>query len=123
MVGAWENEAKPLTASATRGLVAAATAFSGVVTSTTIDTGGVKLPARRLLEEEGVVDPRRGYKLPAAYAHEELGVMIGVERVAVTRVLGRLRDEGAVELRRRRIHVTDPEVLPRIAEQGRKHGP
>ena len=105
-----------MTAPATRGLVAAATALSGVVTGTTIDTGVVKLPARRRLEDEGVVDAQGGYKLPAAYAHEELGAMIGAERVAVTRAPRRLRDEGAVELKRRRIHVTDPQVLPRIAE-------
>jgi CRP/FNR family cyclic AMP-dependent transcriptional regulator len=73
----------------------------------------------RLLDDEGVVDRRGGYKLPAAYTHEELGAMIGAERVAVTRALGRLREAGAVELRRRRIHVTDQEALRRIAEQGR----
>jgi CRP/FNR family transcriptional regulator, cyclic AMP receptor protein len=72
----------------------------------------------RLLEGEGVVN-REGYRLPTAYTHEELGAMVGAERVAVTRAMGRLQDEGVVELRRRRIHVKDPEVLRRIAEQGR----
>jgi DNA-binding transcriptional regulator YhcF (GntR family) len=73
----------------------------------------------RLGEDEGVVDRRGGYKLPAAYTHEELGTMIGANRVAVTRALGRLQEEGVVELRRRRIHVRDQEALQRIAEQER----
>jgi CRP/FNR family transcriptional regulator, cyclic AMP receptor protein len=73
----------------------------------------------RLLEGEGVVDREGGQRLPAAYTHEELGAMIGANRVAVTRALGRLQEEGAVELKRRRIHVRDPEALRRIAEQER----
>jgi CRP/FNR family transcriptional regulator len=71
----------------------------------------------RLLEGEGVVDREGGQRLPTAYTHEELGAMVGANRVAVTRALGRLRDEGAVVVRRRRIHVRDPEALRRIAEQ------
>jgi CRP/FNR family transcriptional regulator, cyclic AMP receptor protein len=71
----------------------------------------------RLLESEGVVDRRGGCKLPTAYTHEELGTMIGAERVAVNKALGRLQGEGVVELRRRRIHVSDPEALRRLAEQ------
>jgi hypothetical protein len=39
--------------------------------------------------------------------------------VAVTRALGRLQEEGAVEMRRRRIHVRDPEALRRVADQRR----
>jgi CRP/FNR family cyclic AMP-dependent transcriptional regulator len=71
----------------------------------------------RLIESEGVVDRRGGCKLSTAYTHEELGTMIGAERVAVNRALGRLQGEGVVELRQRRIHVSDPEALRRIAEQ------
>jgi CRP/FNR family transcriptional regulator, cyclic AMP receptor protein len=73
----------------------------------------------RLLEDDGVVDRRGGYRLPAAYTHEELAAMVGAERVAVTRAMRRLQEEGAVELRRRRIHVTDREALRRIAKLGR----
>ena len=73
----------------------------------------------RLLEDEGVVDRRGGYRLPAAYTHDELGAMVGANRVAVTRALGRLQDEGAVELRRRIIHVRDQDALQRVAEQER----
>ena len=70
----------------------------------------------RLLEGEGVVDRDGGQRLPTAYTHEELGAMVGANRVAVTRALGRLQDEGAVELKRRRIHVRDREALRRLAE-------
>ncbi len=73
----------------------------------------------RLLEGEGVVDREGGQRLRTAYTHEELGAMIGANRVAVTRALGRLQEEGAVEMRRRRIHVGDPEALRRIGEQER----
>ena len=72
----------------------------------------------RLLEAEGVVG-REDYKVPTAYTHEELGTMIGAERVAVNRALRRLQDEGVVELKRRRIHVRDSEALRRIADQER----
>jgi CRP/FNR family transcriptional regulator len=72
----------------------------------------------RLLEDEGVVD-REGQRLRTAYSHEELGTMIGANRVTVTRALGRLQDGGAVELKRRRIRVRDPEALRRIAKQER----
>lgn len=71
----------------------------------------------RLLEDEGVVVPQGGQMLPTAYTHEELGTMIGAERPAVTRALGRLQDERVLVLRRRRIYVMDPGALRRIAEQ------
>src|SRR5215207_3928990 len=68
----------------------------------------------RLLESEGVVDPE-GYKLPAAYTHEELGTMIGAGRVAVSRALKDLREAGAVQTGRTTVHVRDTEILERIA--------
>jgi len=73
----------------------------------------------RLLEGEGVLDCQGAYKLPTAYTHEELGTMIGAERVAVTRALSRLQDGGVVKLKRRRIYVRDPETLRRFADQER----
>ena len=73
----------------------------------------------RLLEGEGVVDRQGGQRLGTAYTHEELGAMVGAERVAVNRALRRLQDKGVVEMRRRRIHVRHPETLRRIAEQER----
>ena len=41
--------------------------------------------------------------------------MIGANREAVTRAFAKLQDEGAVELRRRLIHVSDIEALRRVA--------
>ena len=73
----------------------------------------------RLVESEGVVDRKGGYRLPAAYTHEELGAMIGAGRVAVTRALGELQNEGDEQLRRRRIHVRDPKGLRYLADQER----
>jgi CRP/FNR family transcriptional regulator, cyclic AMP receptor protein len=47
--------------------------------------------------------------------HERLGSMIGANREAVTRAFGLLQDQGAVELRRRLIHIKDMEALRRAA--------
>ena len=71
----------------------------------------------RLLESEGVVDPE-GYKLPAAYTHEELGAMIGAGRVAVSRALKDLREAGAVQTGRATVRIRDTEILERIARAG-----
>jgi hypothetical protein len=42
--------------------------------------------------------------------------MIGANREAITRAFSKLQDEGAVELKRRLIHVRDIEALGRIAD-------
>jgi CRP/FNR family cyclic AMP-dependent transcriptional regulator len=68
----------------------------------------------RLVESEGVVT-REGYRILTRYTHRQLGTMIGANREAVTRAFGRLRSEGVVELRNRRILVTDPEGLRQTA--------
>jgi CRP/FNR family cyclic AMP-dependent transcriptional regulator len=68
----------------------------------------------RLLESEGVVT-REGYRILTRYTHQQLATMIGANREAVTRAFGRLRSEGGVELRDRRIFVTDQEALRRVA--------
>jgi CRP/FNR family transcriptional regulator len=73
----------------------------------------------RHLDSEGVVERNGGYRLPTAYTHEELGMMIGAKRVAITRAFTVLQDEGVVELKQRRIHVPDIEALQRIADQER----
>ena len=70
-----------------------------------------------LISEEGIVVGSGDRVIPYHYTHEQLGSIIGARRVAVTRAFGVLQDEGAVELRRRRIHVKDLELLQRIAEQ------
>jgi CRP/FNR family transcriptional regulator, cyclic AMP receptor protein len=68
-----------------------------------------------LCEGEGVMT-RQDIKIPHHYTHERLGTMIGANREAVTRAFARLQDEGAVELRRRLIHVRDIEALRRVAD-------
>jgi CRP-like cAMP-binding protein len=67
-----------------------------------------------LVESEGV-RTGTGYRIPAHHTHQQLGDMIGANRVAVTRAFGLLQDEGVVELRRRLIHVRDLEALRRVA--------
>jgi CRP/FNR family transcriptional regulator, cyclic AMP receptor protein len=68
----------------------------------------------RLVDSEGVVN-REGYRILTRYTHRQLGTMIGANREAVTRAFGKLRSEGIVELRDRRIFVTDPERLRQAA--------
>ena len=68
----------------------------------------------QLVESEGVVSGE-GYRIPSHYTHERLGTMIGAKREGVTRALSKLQDEGAVELRRRLIHVSNIEALRRVA--------
>jgi CRP/FNR family transcriptional regulator len=69
----------------------------------------------RLVESEGLVTSE-GYKLPTRYTHQQLATMIGANREAVTRAFGKLRCRGVVELRNRRIFVTGPKTLERIAQ-------
>lgn len=68
----------------------------------------------RLVESEGLMT-REGYKIPTRYTHHQLASMIGANREAVTRALGKLRSEGGLELRKRRIFVTNAEALKRVA--------
>ena len=70
----------------------------------------------RLAESEGVVTPE-GYKIATRYTHQQLATMIGAKREATTRALRALRECGAIEVRRRRIHVVDQEALARAAEE------
>ena len=85
------------------------------------DLAGKEVPERlasqilRLVEGEGLVTPE-GYKIPTRYTHQQLATMIGANREAVTRAFGKLRCRGGVELRNRRIFVTDPETLKRTAQ-------
>ncbi len=73
----------------------------------------------RLVQDDGTVT-RDGYKIPTHYTHDQLGNMIGANRVAVTRAFSTLQDLGAVELKRRLIHVPDVEALRRLASQDRE---
>src|SRR5215218_8597150 len=67
-----------------------------------------------LVESEGVRKPGE-ISIPTSYSHAHLGTMIGANREAVTRALGRLQDEGALQIRRRLIYVDDVEALERAA--------
>jgi CRP/FNR family cyclic AMP-dependent transcriptional regulator len=84
-----------------------------------------EVPARlaclvlKLSEHQCIVTRDGGRKIPTRYTHRQLGTMIGANREAVTRALGRLRREGSVEVRDRHIHVTDAEALERLAESRR----
>ena len=67
-----------------------------------------------LVESQGI-SSEEGHKIPTRYTHEQLGTMVGAQRVAVTRALGELRKAEAVQTRQRHIYVRDIEVLERIA--------
>lgn len=78
-----------------------------------------------LVEHEGVQIPGE-IRIPTSYTHEHLGTMVGANREAVTRAFGRLQDEGAVQIRRRIIHVEDVAALERAAGrllEGEGEGP
>jgi CRP/FNR family transcriptional regulator, cyclic AMP receptor protein len=68
-----------------------------------------------LVDSEGVVSSD-SYRIPTHYTHEQLASMIGCKRVAVTRALSKLREDGAVELEDRRIVVKDIDALKELAE-------
>ena len=82
-----------------------------------------EVPARlasfilQLIESEGVVT-RAGYKIPTRYTHRQLATMIGSKRETVTKAFTLLQQTGAIELRQRRIHIRDLEVLKKVADQG-----
>jgi len=81
-----------------------------------------EVPARlaglilELVETQGIRGSA-GYRIPTRYTHQQLGTMIGANREAVTRAFARLREAGAVEVRRRYIHVENLEFL-RVAAAG-----
>jgi CRP/FNR family transcriptional regulator, cyclic AMP receptor protein len=85
-----------------------------------VDIALKEVPARLahlflwLAEIDGTVSPE-GYLVPSRYTHEQLGNMIGAKRVAVTRAMKKLRDDGLVEGGRKRILIKDREALERIA--------
>jgi CRP/FNR family transcriptional regulator, cyclic AMP receptor protein len=87
------------------------------------DMGLKKVPARlaslilQLVEKEGIVTGKGRYRLSAHYTHEQLALMIGAKRVAVSRAMKGLREAGAVETGRRRIVVKDARALGRIADE------
>jgi CRP/FNR family transcriptional regulator, cyclic AMP receptor protein len=70
-----------------------------------------------LIEEEGIVVGSGDRVIRYPYTHAQLGTIIGARRVAVTLAFKALQDERVVELKQRRIHVKDLDLLQRIAEQ------
>ncbi len=69
-----------------------------------------------LSERQGVLTGDGGRMIPTRYTHQQLASMVGSNREAITRALGRLRKAGAVEVRSRNIYVTDADALERFAE-------
>jgi CRP/FNR family transcriptional regulator len=73
----------------------------------------------RLTESEGV-RTAEGYEVPTRYTHEQLVTMIGLKRVPMRRAFAKLnaklKKEGAVNPRDRKIHVVDPKAPKRTAE-------
>jgi CRP/FNR family transcriptional regulator, cyclic AMP receptor protein len=82
-----------------------------------------KVPARlaglilQLVEAEGIVTGKGHYRLSTHYTHEQLALMIGAKRVAVSRAMKGFREGGAVETGRQHIVVKDAEALGRIADE------
>jgi CRP/FNR family transcriptional regulator, cyclic AMP receptor protein len=87
------------------------------------DMGLKKVPARlaslilQLAETDGIVTGKGRYRLGTHYTHEQLALMIGAKRVAVSRAMKGLREAGAVETGRRSIVVKNAEALGRIADE------
>ena len=87
------------------------------------DMGLKKVPARlaslilQLTESDGIVTGKGRYRLSSHYTHEQLALMIGAKRVAVSRAMNGLREAGAVETGRQRIVVKDADALTRIANE------
>jgi CRP/FNR family cyclic AMP-dependent transcriptional regulator len=80
-----------------------------------------EVPARlaglllRLSEREEAMAGDGELRIPARYTHRLLASMVGSNREAVTRAFGVLRKAGAVEIRDRRIYVTDEVTLEGLA--------
>jgi CRP/FNR family transcriptional regulator len=68
-----------------------------------------------LSKHQGITTADGDRKIPTRYTHNQLASMVGSNREALTRALGSLRRAGAVEVRNRRIHVTDADALERLA--------
>lgn len=63
-----------------------------------------------LVDSEGTVGGE-SYRITTRYTHDQLAGMIGSGRVSVSRAFSDLKESGAVELRKRYIHVMDMDAL------------
>jgi CRP/FNR family transcriptional regulator, cyclic AMP receptor protein len=67
-----------------------------------------------LVESVGVMTPE-GPMIPTRYTHKQLSSMVGSNREAVTRALNSLQEAQAIEVRGRRIYVSDFDALRQSA--------
>ena len=67
-----------------------------------------------LVESAGMMTPE-GPMIPTRYTHQQLSSMVGANREAVTRAMGDLQGQGAIEVRERRVYVSDFDALRRSA--------
>jgi CRP-like cAMP-binding protein len=72
-----------------------------------------------LSEYQGIVMSDGSRMIPTRYTHQQLASIVGSNREAATRALGKVRKAGAVEIRNRYIYVTDVDTLNHLAEVGR----
>ncbi len=72
-----------------------------------------------LSERKGVGMGEGSSMIPTRHTHQQLASMVGSNREAITRAMGRLREAGAVEIRDRHIYVMDADELESLAETGR----
>lgn len=63
-----------------------------------------------LADSEGLISGE-SYRIPTRYTHEQLGTMIGAGRVAVSRAFSDLKKSGAIEFKKRHIHIMNMEAL------------
>jgi len=68
-----------------------------------------------MMEESVGVMTKEGPMIPTRYTHQQLGSMVGSNREAVTRALGDLQWRGAIEVKARRLYVSDLDALRRSA--------
>ncbi len=72
-----------------------------------------------LSDYQGIVMSDGSRMIPTRYTHQQLASMVGSNREALTRAMGKLRKAGALEVRDRHIYVTDADMLNHLAEIGR----
>jgi CRP/FNR family transcriptional regulator len=70
----------------------------------------------RLSEIHGRVGPT-GVLIDLRLTHQEIGNMVGATRETVTNVLNSMRIDGLIEIQRKRVRITAPDRLARLARQ------
>lgn len=80
-----------------------------------------EIPARlatlilALVDSEGLVSGD-SHRISTRYTHDQLASMIGAGRVSVSRAFSELTKAGAVELRKRYVHITNMDALREASE-------